>query len=137
MFNFFLFSYQTFMTRIPGLTSNLVWRVSPVNSVLTRQICFFYLVIKFSRHEFNVWRVNLIWRVNPINSDFFSFYSLVFFLPFGFFFFVFFFLINLFNYHTFMTRPCSHTHIQDYYVWYCSQTHLHLGHASIMLLLIL
>jgi len=56
-----------------------------------------------------------------------------FFLPFGFFFF----LINLFNYHTFITRPCSQTHIQDYWVWYCSQTHLNLGHASLMLLLIL
>ena len=110
---------------------NLIWRVSPVNFVLTCQF-FFYFVIKLSRHESKVWRVNLVWRVNPVNSDFFSFSSLIFF-----FLLVFFFLINLFNYHTFMTRPCSQTHIQDYWVWYCSHTYLNLGHASLMLLLIL
>jgi len=59
------------------------------------------------------------------------------FLHVGFFFYVFFFLLNLFNYHTFMIRPYSQTHIQGYWVWYCSQTHLNLGHASLMLLLIL
>jgi hypothetical protein len=36
-----------------------------------------------------------------------------------------------------MTRPCSQTYIQCYWVWYCSQTHLNLGHVSLMLLLIL
>ena len=50
---------------------------------------------------------------------------------------VFFFLINLFNYHTFMTRPYSQTHIQYSWVRCCSQAHLSLGHASLMLLLIL
>jgi hypothetical protein len=67
---------------------------------------------------------------------FFSFSSLVIFLMLVFFY-IFFFLLNLFNYHTFMIRPCSQTHIQDYWIWYCSQTHLNLGHASLMLLLIL
>ena len=63
-------------------------------------------------------------------------FFLFFFISF-FFLLVFFFLINLFNYYTFMIRPCSQTHIQGYWVWYCSQTHLNLGHASLMLLLIL
>ena len=36
-----------------------------------------------------------------------------------------------------MTQPCSLTHIQGYWVWYCNQTHLNLSHASLMLLLIL
>jgi len=36
-----------------------------------------------------------------------------------------------------MTQSCSQTYIQDYWVWYCNQTHLNLGHASLMLLLIL
>jgi hypothetical protein len=60
---------------------------------------------------------------------FFSFSSLVFFS--------FFFLINLFNYHTLMTRPYSQTHIQGSWVWCCSQTHLNLSNVSLILLLIL
>ena len=63
-----------------------LWRVSPVNSELTRQFFFSYLVIKISRHESQVWRVNLVWRVNPVNSYFFSFSSLVFFFMLIFFF---------------------------------------------------
>jgi len=133
MLNFFLFNYQTFMTHIPGLTVNLVSRVNWVNSWLTHQL-FFYLVIKLSWHESQVWWVNLIWRVNPVNSDFFS--SLVFFFLLVFFF-VFFFLVNLFNYHTFMTWSCSQTHIQGSWIWCYSQTHLNLSHVSLILLLLL
>ena len=138
MFTFFFYLVIKFSWH-----GSRVWRVSSANFVVTRQF-FFYLVIKLSQHESKVWRVNLIWRVNPVNSDFFFFFFINFFFPFGFF------LINLFNYHTFMTRPCSQIHIQDYWVWYCSQihiqdywvwycsqTHLNLGHASLILLLIL
>jgi hypothetical protein len=69
--------------------------------------------------------------------QFFFFFFISFFLHVGFFSLFFFFLINLFNYHIFMTRPYSQTHIQYSWVWCCSQAHLNLGHASLMLLLIL
>jgi hypothetical protein len=129
MFNFFYLVIKLLWYGSRVWRVNMVWRVSPVNFVLTCQF-FFYLVIKLSQHESKVWWVNLVWRVNLVNSDFFSFSSLIFF-------FVFFILINLFNYYTFMTQSCSQTHIQDYRVWYCTHTHLNLGHASLMLLLIL
>jgi hypothetical protein len=88
-------------------------------------IFFFYLVIRLS------WHRSQVWRVNPVNSDFFSFFFISFFLHVDFFSFVFFFLINLFNYHLFMIQP---TPIKDYWIWYCSQIHLNLGHSSLMLL---
>jgi hypothetical protein len=67
--------------------------------------------------------------------NFFQFFSLIL-------------IFFLYSYHTFMTRPCSQTHIQGSWVWccseiqgswawLCSQTHLNLGHANLILLLIL
>jgi hypothetical protein len=67
----------------------------------------------------------------------FSFSSLVFFFMLVFLLCFLFFLINLFNYHTFMTQPCSQTNVQGSWVWCCSQSHLNLSHVSLILLLIL
>jgi len=64
-----------------------------------------------------------------------KFFFISYFFYVGFFFYVF--LFNLFNYHIFIIRPYSQIRIQDYWVWYCSQTHLNLGDARLMLLLIL
>jgi len=49
-------------------------------------------------------------------------------------FFICFFLINLFNYHTFMTWPYNQTHIQGSWIRCCNQTYLNLSHVSFILL---
>jgi hypothetical protein len=83
------------------------------------------------------WFEELITFTTQNQTLIFFFFFISYFLHVDFFFYVFLFLLNLFNYYNFMIRPCSQTHIQGYWVWYCSQTHLNLGHASLMLLLIL
>jgi hypothetical protein len=67
----------------------------------------------------------------------FFFFFISYFLHVGFFFYVFSFYLIYLIIIFFFIQPCSQTHIQGYWIWYCSPTHLNLGYASLMLLLIL